>query len=123
MYKRQEQTRAVLVVEAEAQLLHVRKNGCTHIRFDVNAHQMPQIGDDPLRERAQDEKPQHRKHHEDERAQRLIGNVIDVYKRQFYGSSTEIGGDFAPSSWWTNNATDKLIRDLTNDYGLSLIHI
>ena len=33
-----------------------------------------------------------------------------------YGSSTEIGGDFAPSSWWTNNATDKMIRDLTNDY-------
>lgn len=33
-----------------------------------------------------------------------------------YGSSTEIGGDFAPSSWWTNNATDKLCRDMTNDY-------
>ena len=37
-----------------------------------------------------------------------------------YGSSTEIGGDFAPSSWWTNNATDKLIRDLTNDYGITV---
>lgn len=33
-----------------------------------------------------------------------------------YGSSTEIGGDFAPSSWWTNGATDKMIRDMTNDY-------
>ena len=33
-----------------------------------------------------------------------------------YGSSTEIGGDFAPDSWWTNNATDKMIRNLTNDY-------
>ena len=37
-----------------------------------------------------------------------------------YGSSTEIGGDFAPSSWWTNNATDKTIRDLTNDYGITV---
>lgn len=33
-----------------------------------------------------------------------------------YGSSTEIGGDFAPDAWWTNNATDKMIRDMTNDY-------
>lgn len=33
-----------------------------------------------------------------------------------YGSSTDIGGDFAPSSWWTNNATDKMIRDMSNDY-------
>ena len=37
-----------------------------------------------------------------------------------YGSSTELGGDFAPSSWWTNNATDKLVRDLTNDYGITV---
>ena len=34
-----------------------------------------------------------------------------------YGSTTEISGDFAPGAWWTNNATDKTIRDLTNDYG------
>ena len=27
-----------------------------------------------------------------------------------YGASTEIGGDFAPSAWYTNNATDKLAR-------------
>lgn len=33
-----------------------------------------------------------------------------------YGSSTELGGDFAPDSWWTNNATDKMVRNLTNDY-------
>ncbi len=33
-----------------------------------------------------------------------------------YGSTTEIGGDFAPGAWWTNNATDKMIRDMTNDY-------
>ena len=33
-----------------------------------------------------------------------------------YGSSTEIGGDFAPGAWWTNGATDKMIRDMTNDY-------
>ena len=36
-----------------------------------------------------------------------------------YGASTEIGGDFAPSAWWTNNATDKMIRDLTNDYSFT----
>ena len=33
-----------------------------------------------------------------------------------YGSSTEIGGDFAPGAWWTNNATDLMIREMTNDY-------
>ena len=33
-----------------------------------------------------------------------------------YGSTTEISGDFAPDSWWTNNATDDMIRDLTTDY-------
>ena len=37
-----------------------------------------------------------------------------------YGSTTEIGGDFAPSSWWTNNATDKMIRDMTNDYAVTV---
>lgn len=34
-----------------------------------------------------------------------------------YGASTEISGDFAPDAWWTNNATDKMLRDMTNDYG------
>ena len=34
-----------------------------------------------------------------------------------YGTTTEISGDFAPGAWWTNNATDKMIRDMTNDYG------
>ena len=29
-----------------------------------------------------------------------------------YGTATEIGGDFAPDAWWTNNATDKMIREL-----------
>ena len=33
-----------------------------------------------------------------------------------YGASTEIGGDFAPGAWFTNNATDKMLRDLSNDY-------
>ena len=33
-----------------------------------------------------------------------------------YGSTTEIGGDFAPGAWWTNNATDLMLRDLSNDY-------
>ena len=34
-----------------------------------------------------------------------------------YGATTEISGDFAPGAWWTNNATDKMLRDMTNDYG------
>ena len=34
-----------------------------------------------------------------------------------YGSTTEISGDFAPDAWWTNNATDKMLRDFTTDYG------
>ena len=33
-----------------------------------------------------------------------------------YGATTEISGDFAPGAWWTNNATDKMLRDFTNDY-------
>ena len=32
-----------------------------------------------------------------------------------YGASTEIGGDFWYTSYWTNNATDKMIRDLSDD--------
>ncbi|MBQ7052051.1 MAG: hypothetical protein IJN79_04580 [Clostridia bacterium] len=35
-----------------------------------------------------------------------------------YGSTTEISGDFAPAEWWTNNAADKLCRDMTNDYAV-----
>lgn len=34
-----------------------------------------------------------------------------------YGATTEISGDFAPDAWWTNNSTDKMIRDFTTDYG------
>lgn len=37
-----------------------------------------------------------------------------------YGSSTELGGDFAPGPWWTNNSTDKMVRDLTTDYGVAV---
>ena len=33
-----------------------------------------------------------------------------------YGSSTEITGDFAPGAWWSNGATDAMLRDLSNDY-------
>ena len=32
-----------------------------------------------------------------------------------YGSTTEISGDLG-NAWWTNNSTDKMIRDLINDY-------
>ncbi len=34
-----------------------------------------------------------------------------------YGSTTEITGDFAPTSWWTNGATDMMIRELVHGYG------
>ena len=34
-----------------------------------------------------------------------------------YGATTEISGDFAPGAWWTNNATDKMLRDFSTDYG------
>ena len=33
-----------------------------------------------------------------------------------YGASTEIGGDFCPGAWYTNNATDNMLRNLSNDY-------
>ena len=36
--------------------------------------------------------------------------------RLIYGSTTELSGDIGPGAWWTNNATDKIIRDLINDY-------
>lgn len=32
-----------------------------------------------------------------------------------YGSTTEIGGDFWYTSYWTNNATDKMIREMADD--------
>ncbi len=34
-----------------------------------------------------------------------------------YGATTEISGDFAPGAWWTNNATDNMLRNITTDYG------
>ncbi len=41
---------------------------------------------------------------------------VNTAHELIYGASTEINGDFAPSAWWTNGATDKLIRDLVHDY-------
>lgn len=38
--------------------------------------------------------------------------------RLIYGSSTEVSGDIGPGAWWTNNATDKMIRNLINDYAV-----
>ena len=71
-----QQAGAVFVVKAEAEFLHVCEDGRAHIRFDVNAHQVPQIGDDPLRRRADEERGEHRAHHNQEGAHRLIGNVV-----------------------------------------------
>ena len=38
-----------------------------------------------------------------------------------YGSDTELSGDLG-NAWWTNNATDKLIRDLINDYDVIMFN-
>lgn len=40
----------------------------------------------------------------------------DRLSRVIYGSTTEVSGDIGPGAWWTNNATDKMIRDFINDY-------
>lgn len=37
--------------------------------------------------------------------------------RVIYASNTGVSGDIGYSAYWTNNADDKLIRDLINDYG------
>lgn len=43
--------------------------------------------------------------------------VTDRNKEQIiYGSGTEISGDWAHGAYWTNNATDNMIRGLMNDY-------
>ncbi|MBR2066911.1 MAG: hypothetical protein IJ875_01385, partial [Solobacterium sp.] len=34
-----------------------------------------------------------------------------------YGSTTELSGDLG-NAWWTNNASDKTVRDLIDDYGV-----
>ena len=38
--------------------------------------------------------------------------------RLIYGSTTEVSGDIGPGSWWTNNATDDMIRSLIDDYAV-----
>ena len=42
--------------------------------------------------------------------------VVTRPNRLIYGSTTELSGDIGPGAWWTNNSTDKMIRDLINDY-------
>jgi len=42
---------------------------------------------------------------------------VPVGGQIIYGSTTEIGGDLG-NAWWTNNATDKMIRDLIDDYAV-----
>ena len=38
--------------------------------------------------------------------------------RLIYGSTTEVSGDIGPGAWWTNNATDEMIRGLIDDYSV-----
>lgn len=80
-----QQARAVFVVEAETEFLHVRENSRAHVRFDVYAGQVPQIGDDPLRRRADEERNQHCAHRDEEGAHRLIGDVIVEYFARNHG--------------------------------------
>jgi peptide/nickel transport system substrate-binding protein len=39
----------------------------------------------------------------------------EVTNQIIYGSTTELSGDLG-NAWWTNNAADKMIRDLIDDY-------
>ena len=39
----------------------------------------------------------------------------DVTNQIIYGSTTELSGDLG-NAWWTNNAADKTLRDLIDDY-------
>lgn len=43
--------------------------------------------------------------------------VVETHpNRIIYGSTTEVSGDIGPGAWWTNNATDNMIRNMINDY-------
>ena len=48
----------------------------------------------------------------------MMGAVAEDEHVLVYGATTEINGDFAPGAWWTNNATDKMLRDFTTDYSV-----
>ena len=39
----------------------------------------------------------------------------EVTNQIIYGSTTELSGDLG-NAWWTNNAADKMVRDLIDDY-------
>ena len=45
----------------------------------------------------------------------MTGAVAEDAHQLIYGATTEISGDFAPGAWWTNNATDAMIRNFIND--------
>ncbi len=45
----------------------------------------------------------------------VVGLADESEHVLIYGASTEISGDFAPGAWWTNNATDNMLRNFTND--------
>ena len=63
----------------------------------------------------EDEKPAESK---SEPAGEETAEVVTHPNRLIYGSTTECSGDIGPGAWWTNNATDKMIRDLINDYSV-----
>jgi len=42
---------------------------------------------------------------------------IKVGGQIIYGSTTELSGDLG-NAWWTNNASDKMVRDLIDDYAV-----
>ena len=46
----------------------------------------------------------------------FVGAYAEDAHQLIYGASTEIGGDFSASDgWFTNNATDAMIRRMTDD--------
>lgn len=46
----------------------------------------------------------------------VSADELPVQGQIIYGSDTELSGDWALGAIWTNNSSDKLVRDLTNDY-------
>ena len=45
------------------------------------------------------------------------GNAGTPTNQIIYGSTTELNGDMG-NAWWGNNASDKLVRDMINDYSV-----
>ena len=79
--------RAVLVVEAEGQLLHMFKEVAAHLRLDQHAHAVPEHGDDVIQQRLHQIAQRHDAHDEEEHAEHLLRQVLP------HGAARHIGED------------------------------